>query len=282
MTASTKRRALPSPADRLAIGPLSVSPICLGIVSSPDTLEAAFAEGINFFFVSVDMHWPCYEATRRGLARLIELGHRDDVVVSAVAYVTQPSFCIDPFLELVEAVPGLGRIDLTIAGAIGGESLDARLAPYRVHREGAVPGVRATGATFHDRRAAASALVRPSVDVAFARYGAARWGAERDLFPHASSRRAPLFVFKSQSGWVPESRGRELGLSRDAWFPSPTDHYRFALGPDAVDGLLAAPDTPAQLHAMIRGLKEGALTEEERQYLKDLAELDRGDAVLVA
>ena len=49
-----------------------------------------------------------------------------------------------------------------------------------------------------------------------------------------------------------------------------------------VESLLAAPDTPAQLLAMIRGLKDGALTEEERQYLKDLAELDRGDAVLVA
>src|SRR6059058_6236261 len=83
-----RTRALPQPAARIPLGKtsLEVSPFCVGIVGDPKTVPAAFDAGINFFFVTADMHWPLYEPTRRGLADLLARGPgtRDRVVVAGV------------------------------------------------------------------------------------------------------------------------------------------------------------------------------------------------------
>ena len=73
---------------------MRVSPICVGAVDDPRTVEAAFEAGINFFFVTTDMHWPVYEATRRGLRALFRArpGVRDAVVGAGVCYPTQAVF----------------------------------------------------------------------------------------------------------------------------------------------------------------------------------------------
>src|SRR3954451_19121946 len=116
----TERRSLPRLQDRLALGDhgLLVSPFCLGMVGSPETVCAAFDAGINFFFVTADMHWPLYDQARRGLTDLLARGHgiRDQVVVAGVCYPTQPDFCSMPFAELVAAVPGLQTLDVLLAG----------------------------------------------------------------------------------------------------------------------------------------------------------------------
>ena len=107
---------MPRLGDRLALGSdgLRVSPFCLGIVGEPATVSAAFDAGVNFFFVTADMHWPLYEHTRRGLADLLARGRgvRDKVVVAGVCYPTQPEFCAMPFEELAAAVPGLKTLDV--------------------------------------------------------------------------------------------------------------------------------------------------------------------------
>ena len=62
------RRELPKLTDRYPLGNgLEISPFCLGLVGDEDVVPAAFEAGINFFFISADMHWPVYEQTRRGL-----------------------------------------------------------------------------------------------------------------------------------------------------------------------------------------------------------------------
>ena len=67
--------------------------------------------GINFFFLTADMHWPYYEASRRGLEQLFarQPSVRQHVVVAAACYPTQPEFCAMPFAEVVESVRGLRR-----------------------------------------------------------------------------------------------------------------------------------------------------------------------------
>src|SRR5438045_803750 len=111
---------LPRLGDRLPLGSsgLEVSPICIGMVTDSDAIPAAFEAGVNFFFVTADMHWPAYAETRRGLGRLLDgkRAARDAIVVAAAAYVTQPVFMWAPFSEVLEEVPSLERIDLTIAG----------------------------------------------------------------------------------------------------------------------------------------------------------------------
>ena len=37
---------------------------------SPETVIAAFEEGVNFFFITADLHWPLYDGVRKGLAKL--------------------------------------------------------------------------------------------------------------------------------------------------------------------------------------------------------------------
>src|SRR5262249_48820271 len=117
---AVSRTALPKPGDRLTLGQhgLRVSPFCIGMVKQADTVSAAFDLGINFFFLSADMHWPHYEGSRRGLAELLTRGRgiRDQIVVAVVSYATQPEFCSMPFAELLEAMPGLDRIDVLVAG----------------------------------------------------------------------------------------------------------------------------------------------------------------------
>ena len=102
------RRRLPRFTDRLRLSDtdLRVSPVCLGKVRSDRTIAAAFEAGINFFFLTADMHWPLYEASRRGLEKLIRSrrGIRDQIVVAAASYVTQPEFCTMPFTVFKQLV----------------------------------------------------------------------------------------------------------------------------------------------------------------------------------
>lgn len=281
----TRRRTLPSPSDRLTLGRagLRVSPFCLGQVEKPAAVLAAFDAGINFFFVTADMHWPLYEGIRQGLAQLFRRrrGIRDEVVVAAVAYATQPEFSWMPFGEVVDAVPGLKRVDVTVAGGAYGYELPRRLPQYRDHRRFRYAGARAIGVSFHDRIAAREAVSASSVDIALARYNSGHPGARRDLFPHLPLRhRTLLYGFTSTGGFVPRARFRELGLASTYWFPSFGEHYRFALTPPQVSGILCAPSTPREVEALCRAVEKGPLDAEEEKYLVDLTSLDRGQAEL--
>jgi hypothetical protein len=278
------RTTLPALTDRLSLGDrgLRVSPVCVGIVGTPATILAAFDAGINFFFVSADMHWPLYEPMRLGLKELLARGRgiREQVVVAGVSYPAQPDFCVLPFLELINAVPGLESLDVLLAGGAYGDEFPARLGVFAEHRRSQFVGCRAIGASFHDRQAARQAVNEGLVDIALVRYNAAHAGARFDLFPHLAPRPRPLlFNFKSTLGKVPPARFRELGLERDGfWQPEITDHYRFAMSRPELDGLLVAPAIPGHVEALARALEEGPLDQREEQHLMDLAAVAGGVA----
>src|SRR5581483_4876061 len=145
--------AFPKPTDRLALGDggLRVSPYCLGLVQEdPRTLEAAFEAGINFFFVTGDLHWPRYELARRGLRALLSRpGVRDQLVVAGVRYLTQRDFSDGPIVELLQAVPELGTLDVYVMGGVYMETLLPRLSTAHYLREHLPVGIRSLGATFH-------------------------------------------------------------------------------------------------------------------------------------
>jgi hypothetical protein len=275
---------LPQFTDRLALGRqgLAVSPFCLGIVRQPETIGAAFDAGINFFFLTADMHWPLYRHTRRGLQQLLARGRsvREQVVVAAVCYPTQPEFCSMPFEELLKAIPGLDRLDVLIAGGAYAGEFATRLPVYHQHRRTGFVGCRAIGATFHDRLAARRALAENAVDIAFIRYNPGHAGARQDLFPYLTAPTSPLlFGFKSTFGYVRPEQMTELGLSGDVyWNPEIGDHYRFALSRPELDGLLIAPATPKQVVALAEVLEKGPLDEEEETYLMHVALVAQGQA----
>jgi hypothetical protein len=173
------------------------------------------------------------------------------------------------------------HVDVTVAGGAYGYELPRRLPQYRAHVRSKHVGARATGVSFHDRIAARRAVQTSSVDIAFVRYNARHPGARREIYPHLTVRhRTLLYGFTNTVGFVPPRRIRALGLSSDFWQPAVTDHYRFALTPPQVNGLLCSPETPRQVDALCRAVERGPLDEEEEQYLVDLAALHEGRAVL--
>jgi hypothetical protein len=269
-----RRTTLPQLTDRIPLLRMLVSPFCIGMVEHPDTIAAAFDAGINFFFVSADMHWPRYEAARIGLERLLARVPREQVVVAAAAYVTQPEFCRWPFHEVVQAVPGLGQLDVLVAGGAYGTELSARLPVYRQHREQQLAGARAIGVSFHDRKAAAATIASGEIEIAFIRYNAGHPGAQRDVFPALPEpRHTRVFGFTSTAAHhaVPTE------LAEALWVPEITDHYRFALSRVGLDGLLCSPSQPSHIPALAEAMARGPLSLEEEEHMIELASRQPAD-----
>jgi aryl-alcohol dehydrogenase-like predicted oxidoreductase len=280
----TARQRLPRLTDRIALGRsgLLVSPVCLGIVGVPEVVATAFQAGINFFFLTADMHWPYYAQLREGLSRLLssQPSVREQLVIAVVSYPTQPEFGVQPFYEVLEAVPELRRVDVAVIGGSYPSDFFARLSAHERNRPA---GMRAIGATFHHRESAVTAVNRELLDVAFIRYNAAHAGAETDVFPHLrGDSSVPLFNFKSTAAYVPPERLDELAVPPDNWRPQRTDHYRFALSQSRVDGILCALGQVEHVAALEAALAAGPLSEEESDYLKKLAQLDSGEAEIDA
>jgi hypothetical protein len=267
-------------AERQPLGPggPGVSPFCVGMVDEPEAVIAAYEAGINFFFVSGDLHWPMYQATRVGLERLLARpGVRAELVVGVVAYVTQPEFMPAALAEGIAAVAGLHRADLLIAGGCYGHDLMARLDVLHAFRRASTSSTAALGASFHDRDAARLAVDRALLDIAFVRYNAAHPGALVDLFPHLPRPRDTLvYNFTTTRGHVPEAAFPGLGLGDDYWRPGVTDHYRLAAARPELDGLLCSPRTPAMLDRLGQAMEQPPLDAEEEQFLLDLAALASG------
>lgn len=282
---SSSSRALPKLTDRLPLGASGkqVSPFCVGMVSHPDVIPAAFEAGINFFFLSADMHWPLYDATRYGLARMLadRPAIRDEIVIGLVSYATQPEFCSAPFAEVIEVAPPLGYMDLAIAGGAYASEIDKRLEVYSRHRAGRYLGTTSIGVTFHDRGAVVPVFDRGLIDIGFVRYNPVFPRAATQLLPQIRDDHPLLFNFKSTVGWLSREQLATIGIGDDCWHPHHTDYYRFALSQPAFDGVLCSPPSPAALRELADALAKGPLDETDHQYLLDLAELARGNANLV-
>ena len=261
---------------------MEISPYCLGMVRSAESVPAAFDAGINFFFFSSDLHWPLYEETRQGLRMLLDRGGdiRQRIVIGVACYLTQPEFCTPPFAEVLGALPAIQHIDVAIAGGVYAHDFMGRLAVYSKHLRESFLGVRALGASFHDRQAALLAANANLVDIAFVRYNPVHPGARRDLFPHLDlSSPTLLFNFKSTIGAISSEKMKRLGLGDSYWRPVVPDYYRFALSASGLDGILCGL-TPAEIEALAASIEAGSLTEEESNYLIDLADVTLGKAQL--
>ncbi len=282
------RTTLPRLTHRLPLGVagLEVSPFCLGITPDPATVLAAFEAGINFFFVTADMHWPLYERTRQGLRQLLrdKPALRDQIVVAVVTYVAQREFLSMPFREVGMEVPELGHLDVMVAGGSYGHEIGQRAVVLEQHRAQKFLGVRAIGASFHDRTAAVAEIERGGFDLAFVRYNPPHPKARAEVFERVTTRdagrRTLIYNFKSTIGHLPEPAYARFGIAADFWRPHPTDYYRFALTEPALDGILCSLPSPASVRELADAMERGPLDEDDRQYLIDLGRLALGQARL--
>lgn len=255
-----------------------MSPACLGQVRSPDAVRCAFESGINFFFVTADMHWPYYEELRRGIADLLADGvaRREDIVVAAVSYVSQTEFGWAPYDEVVQVIPGLDHLDVLVVGGAYEADVDARVQQRREQVAERFLGARAVGVTFHERRSAVRFANEDLVDVAYLRYNPAHPGARDDVFPHLTDSRTLVYGFKSVSESVTERDRDRLQLDRRFWLPTTSDYYRFALDRCEVDGVLCSPSTPEEIAMLREALERGPLTADQTEHLVRLADLSLG------
>lgn len=278
------RTELPKLTDRLPLGTsgLEVSPFCCGMTFDEKVVPAAYEAGMNFFFLSADMHWPMYEPIRKGLEDLLR-GHpsrRDEIVVVGTCYVTQPEFCFAPFQEVLDAVPSLGRLDVTVAGGSYAPEILTRIEIFKLHKMLAHTGAKAIGASFHDRKVAKELLDQGFLDIQFVRYNPVHPGAQKDIFEHAKARGPErstlLFNFKSTESYVDnEDHLKEMGVEEDNWRPHITDYYRFALTAPALDGILCGMPDAKGIQELADALAKGPLDEEDHQYLLDLGVLEK-------
>ncbi|HKW00066.1 MAG TPA: hypothetical protein VJN96_09580 [Vicinamibacterales bacterium] len=251
---------------------LSVSPFCLGAVREARTVLEAFDAGINFFIVSLDLHWPVYEATRQGLTHLLRRrgGVRDEIVVAVVSYLDEPLFHFFQVQEFIDAVPRMGRADLLVAGAVSHDlGFMPRMNCLLTARGSRHGGARAIGASFHSMRFAREALERALPDILYCRYGTKFQEPREELFPHLPMKRmCLLYSFKSTyslASMNPEQiSARRL---RKEWIPEIPDGYRFALSRPEVDGIMCAPKDSAQLRALFDALNRGPLSDEEQEIM---------------
>ncbi len=274
-----RRTTLPKLTDRLTLGPgLRVSPFCLGTTRSPDTVLAAFDAGINFFFLTADLHWARYEPLRQGLLKLLARGRhiRKEIVVGVASYCGDPSLCAAGFQDVMESLPSLKRIDVMIVAGAYDPECSNRISHFHEFRHNALYGARCVGASFHDRTAALSAINEDLVDIALIRYNPTHSGATSVIFPFLKpSRRSLIYNFKSTWGFISPRRLTSLGLDRSYWRPKITDYYRFVLTRPEIDGLLCSTGTPGHVTELIKALEKGPLDREEEKYLNDLGKLNR-------
>ncbi|HNN91763.1 MAG TPA: hypothetical protein PKI03_05830 [Pseudomonadota bacterium] len=280
-TRDEPRSVLPSLRDRLPLGRsgLHVSPLCLGITTR-ETVPVAFAAGVNFFFLSNDLHWRLYEPLMAGIADLLSNGvSRDEIVVAGVSYLSEPLFGYLQFNELLDAIPGLERVDVLLAGGV--EAADFLPRYHRLAEAGQqrLWGCRAIGASFHDRVTARMAVCAGLLDIAYIRYNPGHPGAEEDLFPYFNQNKTSLvYNFKSTSGLLSLEQFQQLKLESRYKPTKITDGYRFALSRKEIDGLLASPQGAEQIAQLERALAAGPITPSRAAYMKNLVLLASGRA----
>ena len=268
-----RRSMLPRATERLVLGKSGarVSPICLGITMSPDTVITAYEAGVNFFFITADLHWPLYEPLRQGLARLLDgaPSRRPELTVGVVSYLDNPLFSALQFNEVIAAIPGLEYVDLAIAGAAATtDSFYSRLDSLMRARARGHMGVRAIGTTFHQRPLALVADHYDLLDISYIRYNSAHPGARHDLFPLFKPYRSSLvFNFKSVMSRVTPEMFGALNVPSSYWLPSPSDYYRFVLSRPEINGILCSPLQPSEMKELVAALERPPLTPEEEDYM---------------
>jgi hypothetical protein len=247
------------------------------MTASPDTVLAAYEAGVNFFFITADLHWPLYDGIRKGIAKLLQgqPARRNEIVVGVVSYLDNPLFSALQFNEVIAEVPGLDRVDLMIAGAVSSnQSFYPRVESLARARGAGQHGARAIGATFHQRPLALIAETYGMLDISFIRYNSAHPGANHDLFPYLPiGRKSPMFNFKSTMSLVTPEMIKKLNLPNVQWIPDVCDYYRFVLTRPQIDGILCSPQEPDQMKQLTRALEKGPLMPAEETYMIWLASL---------
>ena len=224
-----------TPANRLGLAAQPhQGPSCVGM---------AVEAGINYFF----FYGPSQKDFAAALTPLIRERAHEIIVASGSGARTQR---------------GLQAARRNILSLLGTELIDVFFAEYihpgvdpelvfgsggvldELQRWKANGWIRYAGASAHDRRLALALAQDSRVDVLMHRYNMAHRKAEVEVFPAAIESGTPIVAFTA-------TRWRTLLKSHAAWSgdpPTAVDCYRFCLAEQAVQLVLSAPNSVAELN----------------------------------
>jgi len=132
--------------------------------------------------------------------------------------------------------------------------------------------VRSIGMSCHHRKFVGTLASEGTLDVMMMRYNAAHRGAEKDIFPYLAAHR-PGIVSYTATRWTALLR-RPKGWPKSGRLPDAGLCYRFVLSNPNVHVCLTAPSNEQQLIENLAALRQGALNDDEMQFMKQF-----GDAV---
>ena len=226
----------------------------LGVAGSygidADGVERAFHElGVNYFFITSKD-----DGVKEGVRRLIEAGHRDELVIAGGANVPT-GFGVRAGFEKDLKALGTDHLDVfqlfwvQYHWYVTGQTWPAM---RKLKEEGRV---KMLGMSIHDRLLAAKLVSEIEPDMLMIRYNAAHRGAEKEIFATFAADKRPAIVAYTATRW-----GKLLqGPVGDLRAMTPEECYRFALSNANVDVVLNGPANYTELEQNARGVALGPL-----------------------
>ena len=248
---------------------------CLGLAAGPKQVprcvRRAFAGGINYFF----FYGPSHTSFIKELAALVRRS-REQILV-ATGSGSRRLAGLRAARRKLTALLGIELIDVFFI-----EYVHPGDNPERIFGKNGVLDelqqwkqsgwVRFVGATTHDRSLARRLAADPRVDVLMHRFNMAHRKAAQEVFPAAAKARTPIVTFTATRwGTLLEPHADWPGSP-----PTATDCYRYCLAEPAVQVVLTAPRSLAELEQNLTVPELPLMSKQQRRQWERFGDLVYG------
>jgi aryl-alcohol dehydrogenase-like predicted oxidoreductase len=248
---------------------------CLGLAAGPKQdprcVRRALAGGINYFF----FYGPGNTSFTRELTALVP--RKREQIIVATGSGSRQLAGLRAARRKLAALLGIGLIDVFFIEYVHpGDNPDVMFGKNGVLDElwqwKESGWVRFVGATAHDRSLARRLAVDPRVDVLMHRFNMAHRKAAHEVFPAAAKARTPIVAFTATRwGTLLEPYADWSGLP-----PTAADCYRYCLAQPAVQVVLTAPRTLAELEKNLEVLESPPMSKQKRDEWRRFGDLVYG------
>jgi aryl-alcohol dehydrogenase-like predicted oxidoreductase len=223
---------------------------------SAAALEAAFAQGVNYFY------WGTFRRSGFGQAIRNLASHRDRMVIVIQSF-SRIAGLMGWSLERALGDLRLDHADVLLLGLWNRPVPERILDAARKLKERGL--VRYLAASSHDRLLIRWVDAR-IFDVVHFRYNAIHTGAEMDIFPYLSTENRPGTVAYTATSWKQLLDPKRVPKNEKV--PRASDCYRFVLARPEVDVCMTGPSNAEQMTEALEALRRGPLQEDELTWMR--------------
>ena len=241
-------------AGRLGIGAAYGAP--------PESLEAAFEAGCNYFY------WGALRNSKMATAirNIVNKGKRDDLIVVIQDFRRSRHGVENSFMRGLKKL-GLDYADVLLLGWYKNPPKAKVLDTLEKLKDKQV--FRYLGISGHNRALFPELAKDPRYDLFQIRYNAANRGAEQDIFPHLPERRPGIVIFTATRKM---SLVKSMKIPSDEKRPTAGDCYRFVLSNPSVDVVITGPSKAAQLNENLEEVRKGPLNDNELEWMRRIGD----------